>query len=114
LVAVPDVAGSWVLPLDVQRRGPTAKSATAVALDQIATVRQAQATDAPRPVVTLDSGYDLETLAHAKVEADLLVRLIKSRVVYRTPERRQAAADRACMASRFAWPMTARTASRSD
>ena len=28
LVAVPDVAGSWVLPLDVQRRGPTAKSAT--------------------------------------------------------------------------------------
>jgi DDE superfamily endonuclease len=28
LVAVPDVAGSWVLPLDVQRRGPTAQSAT--------------------------------------------------------------------------------------
>jgi hypothetical protein len=88
LVVVPDVAGSWVLPLDVQRRGPTAKSATEVALDQIATVRQAQATDAPRPVVTLDSGYDLETLAHANVDADLLVRLIKSRVVYRTPERR--------------------------
>ena len=63
LVAVPEVAGSWVLPLDVQRRGPTAKSATQVALEQIATVRQAQAADAPRPVVTLDSGYDLETLA---------------------------------------------------
>ena len=86
LVAVPDAAGSWVLPLDVQRRGPTAKSATQVALDQIATVRNAQGADAPRPVVTLDSGYDLETLAHAKVDADLLVRLIKSRVVYRTPE----------------------------
>jgi len=42
LVATPDVAGSWVLPLDVQRRGPTAKSATQVALDQIATVRAAQ------------------------------------------------------------------------
>ncbi len=28
LVAVPDQAGSWVLPLEVQRRGPTAKSAT--------------------------------------------------------------------------------------
>jgi hypothetical protein len=86
LVAVPDAAGSWVLPLDVQRRGPTAESATQVALDQLATVRAAQSAGAPRPVVTLDSGYDLETLAHAKVDADLLVRLIKSRVVYRAPE----------------------------
>ncbi|MDQ6669147.1 MAG: transposase [Chloroflexota bacterium] len=86
LVAVPDVAGSWVLPLDVQRRGPTAKSATQVALDQIAKVREAQGAGAPRPIVTLDSGYDLETLAHAKVDADLLVRLIRSRVVYRVPE----------------------------
>jgi len=32
LVAVPDAGGSWVLPLDVQRRGPTAESATQVAL----------------------------------------------------------------------------------
>jgi Transposase DDE domain len=88
LVAVPDVAGSWVLPLDVQRRGPTAKSATQVALEQIAAVRTSQPTAAPRPVVTLDSGYDLETLAHASVDADLLVRLIKSRVVYRPPVKR--------------------------
>jgi hypothetical protein len=88
LVAVPDVAGSWVLPLDVQRRGPTAESATRVALEQIAVVRRAQSADAPRPVVTLDSGYDLETLASATVDADLLVRLIKSRVVYRVPEQR--------------------------
>jgi len=85
-VAVPETTGCWVLPLDVHRRGPTAKSATTVALEQIARVRQAQAADAPRPVVTLDSGYDLETLAHATVDADLLVRLIKSRVVYRSPE----------------------------
>jgi hypothetical protein len=88
LVAVPDVAGSWVLPLDVQRRGPTAKSATQVALEQIAAVRAAQPTAAPRPVVTLDSGYDLETLARASIDADLVVRLIKSRVVYRSPVRR--------------------------
>jgi hypothetical protein len=88
LVAVPDAAGSWVLPLEVHRRGPTAKSATEVALEQIVAVRHAQAPDAPRPVVTLDSGYDLETLATAEVDADLLVRLIKSRVIYRTPERR--------------------------
>src|SRR5712692_5734815 len=87
LVAVPDVAGSWVLPLDVQRRGPTAKSATQVALDQIATVRATQAADAPRPVVTLDSGYDLQTLAHSTVDADLLVRLAKHRVVYHAAER---------------------------
>ena len=88
LMAVPDVAGSWVLPLDVQRRGPTARSATEVALQQIAAVRRAQPADAPRPVVTLDSGYDLETLAHTTVDADLLVRLIKSRVVYRPPVKR--------------------------
>jgi hypothetical protein len=85
LVAVPDVAGSWVLPLAVERRGPTAKSATEVALAQIATVRIAQPTASPRPVVTLDSGYDLETLARASVDADLVVRLIRSRVVYRPP-----------------------------
>ena len=88
LIAVPDVAGSWVLPLDVQRRGPTARSATEVAREQIAAVRTCQPAGAPRPVVTLDSGYDLETLAHAGVDADLLVRLIKSRVVYRTPVKR--------------------------
>jgi hypothetical protein len=76
------------LPLDVQRRGPTAKSATQVALEQIANVRKSQPAGAPRPVVTLDSGYDLETLAQAKVDADLLVRLIKSRVVYRPPVKR--------------------------
>jgi hypothetical protein len=88
LVAVPDAAGSWALPLEVQRRGPTVESATRVALEQIEAVRKAQPAAAARPVVTLDSGYDLETLAHANVDADLLVRLIKSRVVYRTPQRR--------------------------
>jgi hypothetical protein len=86
LAAVPEVAGSWVLPLEVRRRGPTAKSATQVALDQITAVRRAQAAQAPRPVVTLDSGYDLETLARSTVDADLLVRLAKHRVVYHPPE----------------------------
>jgi hypothetical protein len=86
LVAVPEAGGSWVLPLEVRRRGPTASSATQVALDQIVAVRHAQPTDAPRPVVTLDSGYDLETLARSTVDADLLVRLAKHRVVYRSAE----------------------------
>jgi Transposase DDE domain len=83
LMAVPEAAGSWALPLEVRRRGPTAASATAVALDQIAAVRRVQTPSAPRPVVTLDSGYDLQTLAQAQVEADLLVRLAKHRVLYR-------------------------------
>ena len=48
---------------------------------------QAQDPDVPRPVVTLDSGYDLETLAHSTVDADLLVRLAKHRVVYHAAER---------------------------
>jgi len=109
-VAVPETTGSWVLPLDVHRRGPTAKSATTVALEQIARVRQAQAADAPRPVVTLDSGYDLETLAHATVDADLLVRLIKSRVVYRSPEQHPGRDGRACMVGRFDWPTSAHMA----
>ena len=34
LVAVPDAAANWALPLDVQRRGPTAESATRVALER--------------------------------------------------------------------------------
>jgi hypothetical protein len=88
LVAVPASGGSWVLPPEAQRRGPSARSATQVALEQISAVRHAQSPDAPRPVVTLDCAYELETLATAAVDLDLLVRLIKSRVVYRTPERR--------------------------
>ena len=44
--------------------------------------------------MTLDSGYDLETLARATVNTDLLVRLIKNRVVYRTPEQRPGPAVR--------------------
>lgn len=87
LVAGSDVAGTWVLPPDVQRRGPTARSATEVALEQIAAVRKVQGADVPRPVVTLDSGYDLETLARSMVDADLLVRLAKHRVVYHAAER---------------------------
>jgi hypothetical protein len=83
LVAVPHSTGSWVLPLDVQRRAPTAASATEVALEQIVTVRTAQPSPCPRPVVTLDSGYDLDRLATANVDADLLVRLVKRRIVYR-------------------------------
>jgi hypothetical protein len=72
--------------MEAQRRGPTARSATQVALDQIRAVREAQPATAARPVVMLDSGYDLELLAQSQVDADLVVRLAKHRVVYRAAE----------------------------
>ena len=85
LVDVPEVDGSWVLPLDVQRRGPTAGTPTQVAIRQIAAARAGQAPDAPRPVVGLDSGYDVGQLAQAHLDADLVVRLAKHRVFFHAP-----------------------------
>jgi hypothetical protein len=61
---VPDVAGSWVLPLDVQRRGPTAKSATKVALEQIAAVRTSQAVLSAAIGHRFDFGRPSRTLRH--------------------------------------------------
>ncbi len=113
LVGAPNVAGSWVLPLDVQRRGPTALSATQVALEQITTVRAAQCPNSARPVVTLDSGYDLETLAQAKVDADLLVRLARHRVMYRAADSYGGRGRPACMVPPFGPSMTTLMVSRS-
>src|SRR5947209_4476092 len=61
LVQVPEVAGSWVLPLDVQRRGPTAGTPTQMAIRQIAQARAGQAPQALRPVVALDSAHDVRS-----------------------------------------------------
>jgi hypothetical protein len=58
-------------------------------------------------------GYDLETLAHAEVDADFSVRLIKSRVVYRGPNSTLAVVGHACMASRFVWLTSRHMAGRS-
>ncbi len=85
LVQVPEVDGSWVLPLDVQRRGPTAGTPTQVAIRQLAQARAGQASDTPRPVVGLDSAYDVGQLAQAHLDADLVVRLAKNRVFRRAP-----------------------------
>ena len=85
LVQVPELEGSWVLPLDVQRRGPTAGTPTQVAIRQIAQVRAGQAPDTPRPVVALDSAHDVGQLAQAHLDADLVVRLAKNRVFRRAP-----------------------------
>lgn len=87
LVAVPEVQGSWVLPLDVTRRGPTAGTPTALALTQLRAVLRTRPAGAPRPLVVLDSGYDPVELASSEVAArvDFLVRLAKNRVFYRPP-----------------------------
>jgi DDE superfamily endonuclease len=85
LVQVPEAAGSWVLPLDVQRRGPTAGTPTQLAIRQIAQARADQPAAAPRPVVALDSAHDVADLAQAHLDADLVVRLAKNRVFRRAP-----------------------------
>ncbi len=59
-----------------------------------------------------DSGYDLETLAVAEVDADLLVRLAKKRVLHRTPNGSPVVVGHACIVSHFGWPTKPRMASR--
>lgn len=85
LVAVPEAEGSWVLPLDVCRRGPSAGTPTQVAIRQLQTALDRRAADAPRPVVVLDSGYDPVQLGRAQLRANLLVRLKSNRVFCRVP-----------------------------
>src|SRR5438477_260024 len=86
LVQVPEPEGSWVLPLEVQPRGPTAETPTQVAIHQIAQARARQAAETPRPVVALDSAHEVGQLAQAHLEADLVVRLAKNRVFRRAPQ----------------------------
>lgn len=76
---------SWVLPLDVARRGPAAGSPTALAITQLRRTLKARPADAPRPVVTADSHYDVADLIAANLPCDLLVRLSRRRRFYRRP-----------------------------
>lgn len=76
---------SWVLPLSVERRGPQAGSPTTLAITQLRAALQAQPEDAPRPVVAMDSHYDLGALAAAGLECDLLARLSARRRFFRRP-----------------------------
>jgi hypothetical protein len=85
LVAVPEPRGSWLLPLDVSRRRPTDASPTALAITQLRRALWDRPRTAPRPVVTLDSGYDPVALARAHLGADVIVRLAKHRVFFRPP-----------------------------
>jgi hypothetical protein len=85
LVALPEDRGSWVLPLEVRRRGPSAGSPTDLAITQLTAARTAGALADRRPVVLLDSHYDVAALVQAVPEVDLLARLACNRRFYRTP-----------------------------
>ena len=85
LVAVPTPGTGWVLPLDVERRGPGAGTPTAVAIRMLRRALARQPAGAPRPVAALDSGYDSVQVARAELPLDVLVRLRSNRVFYRAP-----------------------------
>ncbi len=85
LVALPERAGSWVLPLDVARRGPAAGTPTALAISQVAAALAARPPRAPRPLVVLDSQDDLGELVQAGLAVDWLGRLAARRTFFRPP-----------------------------
>lgn len=85
LAAIPEDRGSWVLPLDVTRRGPLAGTASQIAITQLTQVLAARCADAPRPVVTLDSHYDVPALVQAVPATDVLARLACNRRFFQAP-----------------------------
>jgi hypothetical protein len=85
LMAVPEAQGSWVLPLAVGRRHPTAGTPTELAIRQVRQGLRARPAGAPRPVVVLDSHYDVPQLVQANLAVDWLARLAKNRKFYRAP-----------------------------
>jgi hypothetical protein len=85
LVAIPEPQGSWILPLDLRRRGPRAGSPTQLAIAQLRAVLATYRGE--RPMVALDSHYAVAELAVAVPEVDLLARLASNRRFYRAPPR---------------------------
>lgn len=86
LVAVPEDAGSWVLPLAVDRRSPTAGTPTQLAITQVRAVQAARAatgTDQAHPLLLLDSSYAVGQLVAAELGVDILARLAATRVFCR-------------------------------
>jgi hypothetical protein len=83
LAAIPEATGSWVLPLAVARRGPQAGTATMLAIRQLRAAQAARPADAPRPLLLLDSHYDVVELVQADLGLDILARLASNRRFYR-------------------------------
>jgi hypothetical protein len=86
LVAVPEPQGSWALPLEVARRDLAAGTATTVAIRQLRAALAGPDPAAPRPLLLLDSHYDVVELIAAGVPVDILARLATNRRFYRVPE----------------------------
>lgn len=85
LVTIPEPTGSWVLPLDVSRRSLAAGTPSQLAITQLRAGLAAASARPARPVVVLDSHYDVPALAAAVPEVDLLARLARNRRFYRAP-----------------------------
>lgn len=85
LVAVPEPSGSWVLPLEVGRRDLAAGTATTLAITQVRAAQTARAVAAPRPLLLLDSHYDVGEVVGADLGVDILARLASNRRFYRPP-----------------------------
>lgn len=85
LAAVPEASGSWVLPLEVGRRDLAAGTATALAITQVRAAQTARDPAAPRPLLLLDSHYDVGELVQAELGVDVLARLASNRRFYRAP-----------------------------
>lgn len=91
LVAVPEPGTSWVVPLDITRRGPEAATPTQVAVAQLRAVLP-HVPPGPEPVLTADTGYDLGDLlttchpdAPDRVAVTPLLRLNRRRCVAAPP-----------------------------
>ena len=85
LVALPEAQGSWALPLAVDRRDLAAGTATSLASRQLHAALATRAASAPRPLLLLDSHYDVVALLEAGVRVDILARLAANRRFYREP-----------------------------
>jgi hypothetical protein len=85
LAAIPEAVGSWILPLDLGRRDLAAGTATTLAMTQVRAAQAARPADAPRPLLLLDSHYDVGELVAAELGVDILARLASNRRFYRPP-----------------------------
>ena len=85
LVVLPEAQGSWGLPLEVARRDLAAGTATTLAIRQLRAALACRAPDAPRPLVVLDSHYNVPDLVQAELGVDVLARLASNRRFYRPP-----------------------------
>ena len=85
LVVLPEGQGSWGLPLEVGRRDLVAGTATTLAIAQLGAALAGRAPDAPRPLLLLDSHYDVVALLERGVPVDILARLAANRRFYRRP-----------------------------